>query len=307
MAGRCGCSSVNATGASLSAGSCTTITGAGTTESPAIVGVVVDPDASNNLQCGPNGLFAATAQVVAGDDSISVGGDGSLATPWSITTVLSAEDDQVLELAADGLYVPSTKLEAEDASVVVNGDGSTADPYTVGVQISAEDGNAIGLELDGLFAQTAFVEADDGISVTGDGGEASPYVVGVDLDPDASNLLSTSGDGLMATPNPEIVQINGSIFGGAPALDDLREVIGFASGLTDGSGFFTVTFAPFANGIVANILVQLLSLPVGAVLGEYGVDSSTVTNGTFKIRCIRPDGTGINGGAFNFCYRVVGS
>jgi hypothetical protein len=102
MAGRCGCSSSNATGASISAGSCTTVTGAGTTASPAVIGVLVDPDAANNLQCGAGGLFSATAQVEAGDDSIVVTGDGSNATPYEIAAQISSNARNLLTLDTTG-------------------------------------------------------------------------------------------------------------------------------------------------------------------------------------------------------------
>lgn len=104
MAGRCGCSSSNATGASITAGACTTVTGAGTTASPAVIGVEIDPDASNNLQCGANGLFAATAQV-EGSNSIDVTGDGSQATPYEIAVNIEEGDPRsLLHIGIAGLF-----------------------------------------------------------------------------------------------------------------------------------------------------------------------------------------------------------
>ncbi len=102
MAGRCGCSSSNATGASISAGACVTVSGAGTTASPAVIGVEVDPDASNNLQCGANGLFAGGTQVEVGE-GLTISGDGSNATPYDIGIELDPDGDNLLSVGADGL------------------------------------------------------------------------------------------------------------------------------------------------------------------------------------------------------------
>jgi hypothetical protein len=94
-----------------------TVTGAGTTGSPAVIGVKVDPDAANNLQCGPDGLFAATAQVEAVDESVVVTGDGSLASPWEVGVKVSPAAGNLLQLEPDGLYglsnpvvIPATAL-----------------------------------------------------------------------------------------------------------------------------------------------------------------------------------------------------
>lgn len=102
MAGRCGCSSSNATGASISAGSCTTVTGAGTTASPAVIGVLVDPDAANNLQCGAGGLFVGGTQIEVGD-GLTIVGDGSSATPYDLGVDLDADAENLLSVSADGL------------------------------------------------------------------------------------------------------------------------------------------------------------------------------------------------------------
>lgn len=140
MAGRCSCSSSTATGASLTAGSCATVTGAGTTASPAVIGVKLDPAASNLLQCGPDGLYAATAQVEAADESISVTGDGSSATPYEVGVQIAPQTHpdfygvNVLRLYADpngGLGVDSWR--DADGSLAINAglldtDGALAGP-----------------------------------------------------------------------------------------------------------------------------------------------------------------------------------
>lgn len=104
MAGRCGCSSSNATGASISAGACVTVTGAGTTASPAVIGVEIDPSSANTLECGTDGLFAASAQVEAADESVTVTGDGSNATPYEVAAQISELAGNSLSLEDDGLY-----------------------------------------------------------------------------------------------------------------------------------------------------------------------------------------------------------
>lgn len=152
MAGRCGCSSSAATGASLSAGACTTVTGAGTPASPAIIGVLIDDDPSNNLQCSPSGLFSATAQVEAGDCATVVG-DGSLATPYVVSAKVDPAATNNLDCGGDGLFVPKPQLEAADASVVVTGDGTVATPHEVAAQVSVMAGNLLQLEADGLYGK----------------------------------------------------------------------------------------------------------------------------------------------------------
>ena len=151
MAGRCNCSSVNATGASLTAGSdCVSVTGAGTPASPAVIDVVVDPSASNNLQCGPGGLFAATAQLVDGDCT-DVSGDGSLATPYIVDVEIDPDASNVLTCGASGLLVPATQLEDGDCTTVT-GDGSVATPYAVAVELDPNARNLLDCGAPGLMA-----------------------------------------------------------------------------------------------------------------------------------------------------------
>lgn len=130
MAGRCGCTSSNATGASISAGACATVTGAGTPASPAIVGVLVDPSAANNLQCGVDGLFAASAQVEAADASVTITGDGSLATPYEVAAAVSAEAGNMLQLEADGLYAKPNPTFLQGTGTLFGG-ALPADPNWV--------------------------------------------------------------------------------------------------------------------------------------------------------------------------------
>ena len=106
MAGRCGgCSSQNAVGAALTGdGSCISVTGAGTGDSPAIISPIIDPDDANQLQCTPTGLFAAGSQTTDGL-GIEVSGDGSNATPYTPDILLADEDYQILTVDEDdGLF-----------------------------------------------------------------------------------------------------------------------------------------------------------------------------------------------------------
>lgn len=129
MAGRCGCSSSNATGASISAGSCVTVSGAGTTASPAVIGVEIDPSDANNLQCGSAGLFVSGAQLEAGDDSIGVTGDGSDATPYELTVAISADSANRLTLEADGLQVLADPSYDADTTGYAGGVAPATDWY----------------------------------------------------------------------------------------------------------------------------------------------------------------------------------
>lgn len=140
MAGRCGCSSSNATGASISAGSCTTVTGAGTTASPAVIGVLVDPDAANNLQCGASGLFAGGTSVEV-DDGLTISGDGSNATPYDIGIDIDPDTDNLLSVSVDGLLaLPNTTYD-NDGSYIGGAPPSTGLIYQAGSKSITTDIN----------------------------------------------------------------------------------------------------------------------------------------------------------------------
>lgn len=140
MAGRCGCSSSNATGASISAGACTTVTGAGTTASPAVIGVQVDPSDANNLQCGANGLFAGGTSVEVGN-GLTIVGDGSAATPYDIGIDLDPDADNLLSVGVDGLLaLPNTTYD-NDGSYIGGAPPSTGLVYQAGSKAVTTDTN----------------------------------------------------------------------------------------------------------------------------------------------------------------------
>lgn len=153
MAGRCNCSSSGAVGAAAAAGDCISVTGAGTPESPFIVTAVVDPDGSNNLQCGPDGLYAAQSQMQAGDCGVVVTGDGSNATPFVVSLDIDADSANLLECGDDGLMVnPTPIVLAEDGcGLILEGDGGADDPWSLALDIDPQELNLLRCDVDGLL------------------------------------------------------------------------------------------------------------------------------------------------------------
>jgi len=167
VAGRCGCASSNATGASISAGACTTVTGAGTPASPAVIGVDVDPNAANSLQCGPAGLFAATAAVEDGSCT-TVDGDGSLATPYEVNVKLDNDVRNLLDCTGagvnDGLMATPDPLYGQSTGAYIGGGAPLVGIIAyVGQTVVVTDVNGFAtITLPAAFP-TGFIKANAGL------------------------------------------------------------------------------------------------------------------------------------------------
>jgi hypothetical protein len=90
----------------MSSGDCIDVSGAGTAVDPFVADLVLDPDLSNLLSCGPDGLYAATASV-EGVDCIGVTGVGSAADPYVVALTVDPATNNEVVCAATGILVES--------------------------------------------------------------------------------------------------------------------------------------------------------------------------------------------------------
>lgn len=103
---RCGCGTDCQ--CTVQAGSCTTVTGSGSSATPYTISVDLSAVAGNTLSCVADGLYGSAGGLTVSDTScINLGGDGSSGTPLTAAPIFSSDAGNVLECRGDGLYAPA--------------------------------------------------------------------------------------------------------------------------------------------------------------------------------------------------------
>lgn len=144
---RCGC--VSECNCVLTDGDCTNVSGTGNPGSPFRVDVEVNPDETNQLACGDNGLFVPPPTVAVEDtDCVDMGGTGDPDDPITATPIVDPDPCNLLACGADGLGV---QLNTEDGECLrFLGCGTVDDPLTGEPIISIAEGNVLECN-NGLF------------------------------------------------------------------------------------------------------------------------------------------------------------
>ena len=205
---RCGCEAD--CNCAIVDGDCTEVAGSGTIASPYTIGVVVDPDPDNLIECGPSGLLAEQNPVVVADtDCIDLEGDGSAGDPLTATPIISADPDNLLSCAGGIAPFPGllATVETLDGSCVdFSGAGTVGDPLTADPIISPDVGNTFECRANGVFVPVvgvgsmprATIEMIAAQPVPASAGAGIPAVVSIDYDSiveDTSAFVTVSGGG----------------------------------------------------------------------------------------------------------------
>lgn len=183
------------------------ITGLGTPTNPYIISAVpiIDPNAANDLTCGPGGLLVLSDICTVDTPSINLTGNGSEPTCLQADVILTPDNtgplagtpgggDNLLKLdPATGLYVSCEDIQdCIGASIGPSIAGNCLEyndaANRVDVQIDADPSNQLGCGTgptgEGLYvAPSGAVAPGDCITVTGTGEAGNPFVVNVEIDP----------------------------------------------------------------------------------------------------------------------------
>jgi hypothetical protein len=175
-------------------GDCTSVAGTGNPAAPYIVNLELDPAATNQATCGPNGLFVAPP---AAGDCITV---NNSTVPAVISVEVDPDADNQLTCNPTGLFVPPSSIEVADTDCIdLNGTGSPGNPVTATPILSPDPANQLECvaapdPLAGLRAR-AYVVGVDCVNVSGTGILADPYEVGLEISPDSGNVLECRSNG----------------------------------------------------------------------------------------------------------------
>lgn len=150
---RCGCSSTCV--CSISPSACITVSGNGSTGTPFVLAPIIDPDATNALACGPDGLFAVPLAYEQ-TTCIDLAGAGTIADPLLVTPVIDADPDNILECGIAGLFVDGSNIPVAGVGntncIHLSGNGTIANPLLATPVIPASAGNILDCNGTGLIA-----------------------------------------------------------------------------------------------------------------------------------------------------------
>jgi len=148
---RCGCSSECV--CSISPSDCITVSGNGSTGAPYVLAPIIDPDFTNALACGPDGLFAVPLAYEQ-TTCIDLAGGGTIADPLLVTPVLDPALDNILECGIAGLFVSSDigVTVGNTQCIQLSGVGTIANPILATPVVPASTGNILDCTASGLVA-----------------------------------------------------------------------------------------------------------------------------------------------------------
>jgi hypothetical protein len=150
---RCGCSSTCV--CSISPSECITVSGNGSTGAPFVLAPIIDPDPTNAMGCGPDGLFAVPLAYEQ-TTCIDLAGAGTIADPLLVTPVIDPDLDNILECGIAGLFVDGTDVEVSGVGntncIHLSGNGTIANPLLATPVVPFSTGNILTCNGTGLIA-----------------------------------------------------------------------------------------------------------------------------------------------------------
>lgn len=146
---RCGCSSECV--CTVVGSSCIAVSGSGSPAAPYTVAPIIDPDASNTLTCGPDGLLVPLLPFAVDDTScIEVSGTGTVLDPLLISPVIDPAADNILECGIAGLLA---HISVGDTNCIeLSGTGTAGNPIFANPVIPNSAGNILTCGATGLIA-----------------------------------------------------------------------------------------------------------------------------------------------------------